>query len=77
MAIEVELISNRVIKEKRQYSCDNCNGLAPFVLRYTFTDFNKLVLCEDCSCALANLHFKCMEEGKSHKYEDGFLKEGL
>lgn len=82
MAIKVELISNRFPKEKRQYSCDNCNSLAPFILRYTFIDskgkeFNKLTLCKDCSCALANLHYKCMEEGKPHKYEDGFLKEDI
>jgi len=77
MAIEIHCIS----REKRRYSCDNCNGLAPLVLRYTFKnnkgeEFNKLTLCEDCSCALAHLYFKCMELGESYQYDkDGFLKE--
>jgi hypothetical protein len=79
MAIEVSYIS----REKRQYSCDNCNRETPFVLQYSFKnskgkEFNKLTLCEDCSCALAHLHFKCMEHGESYQYDkDGFLKEEI
>lgn len=57
----------------RQYSCDNCNLEMPLVLQYRFSnggrEYVRLTLCEDCSCALSNLHFKVMEEGKPHKYD--------
>jgi len=47
----------------------------PIILKYEFFDsgkqkpYSELHLCEDCSNALANLHYRCMEEGKSFKYD--------
>lgn len=55
------------------HPCNNCNRQTPLMLKYTFLndgrEWNKMYLCEDCSCAMANLHFNCMEDGKPFKYD--------
>lgn len=62
--------------------CDNCNRVMPLVLRYAFTeDVNGMplafvfILCEDCSNAMANLHYKVMATGNRHKYDMDEISE--
>ncbi|MBW9158898.1 hypothetical protein [Clostridium tagluense] len=78
--ITCEHIANRVC------SCDNCNRIMPFILKYKFIDVNEtakettfvnLGLCEDCSNAVSNLFHKVMEEGKPFKYEKDEIVEIL
>jgi len=73
--IKVKYIKQNEFYGDRKYSCDNCNRRVPFILKYGFFDKGKkepyttLHLCEDCSNAMANLHYRCREEGKAHKYD--------
>lgn len=62
---------------KENHSCDNCNREMPLIINYKFIDkriqgnsaYLQLYLCEDCSNALANLHYKVMVSGVDHKYD--------
>jgi hypothetical protein len=68
----------------RVCSCDNCNRIMTFILKYKFIDVNEtgrkttfveLGLCEDCSNAVSNLFHNVMEEGKPFKYEKDEIVE--
>lgn len=48
--------------------CMNCKRNVPFTLKYSINNV-EIELCEDCSNALSNLHYACMESGKSYKYD--------
>lgn len=67
------MITCRQITDRR-HSCDNCDREMPLNLKYQFMDgngrqYNELTLCEDCSAAMSNLHYKVMVEGKAHQYD--------
>lgn len=58
----------------RRYSCDNCSREMPLILKFTFSSqrekaYAQLALCEDCSAAMANLHYKVMSNDKPHQYD--------
>ncbi|MCB2309015.1 hypothetical protein LGL08_20135 [Clostridium estertheticum] len=65
-------------------SCDNCNRITSFIIKYKFTaltedvkgfTFVNLNLCEDCSNAVSNLFHNVMEYGKPFKYVKDEIKE--
>lgn len=57
-------------------TCDNCKRTMPIRLERKILG-NEYRLCEDCSNAIARLHYLCMEQGESYKYDkDDFIKLG-
>ena len=71
--IKCEWINNK------WFSCDNCNREMYYGIRYTFSDrfaeYVKLGLCEDCSNALANLHYNVVKAQDSYVYNFDEIKK--
>lgn len=68
------IIVKGIYKEVEKHSCDNCNEVTGLNFVFSFKDknnkeFNKLTLCEDCSCAISRLFTKSMVGNKSFKYD--------
>lgn len=71
-------------EQNKTSSCDNCNREMQVIINYEFIDIKpnndyhkffkickpyvELHLCEDCSCALSNLHHNVMENFEPHQY---------
>lgn len=74
------------IKHIGQGKCSQCNRITPVTLQYEFKQFY-INVCEDCSKAIGDLHYACMQKGEAYKYandvirkvecEDGFREREL
>lgn len=58
--------------------CINCLRNTKHTMQYKFENRNiikYLYLCEDCSNAIANLHYKVITENKDYKYDKDEIEE--
>ncbi len=54
--------------------CSQCNTSTPVTLQYEFNQFFMNV-CKDCSKAIGDLHYACMQKGESYKYENDDIRK--
>lgn len=55
--------------------CNHCKRIMPLIITYTMPDDREYSFCEDCSNAIARLHFLCMEKGTNHMYDEDEFSE--
>jgi len=66
--------AKQLLRKIKRHSCDNCNRETALNIEFSFCDskgkeFNKIILCEDCSNAITNLFHAVMEDGDFFKYD--------
>lgn len=63
-----------VIKNIGPGKCSQCNTITQVTLQYEFNQFFMNV-CEECSKAIGDLHYACIQKGEAYKYENDAIRK--